>query len=268
MGTVARTFIATAILTLPATALAEVQNGSFEDGYKGWRVSKVCASGTFATVAIAEAGADIAMGAAVFDHVDGVAIENYSAGLPMTAAPTDGAREALLLQNGPSRIMLSQVVDVPAGGRLSFDLAYRNWGAHFSADQTLLVQLRDPDTDALLVTVFETVRLLEQPMRHHELDVSAHAGRNLRLQIELVAQHDFFDVELDNVAIWAPPRVDEPGEVPPLADERTDSLDAADPADPAASDELGGCSTTRGHTSGLAALAALALLARRRRTTR
>lgn len=260
MGRVARTFAATAILMLPATALAGVENGSFEEGYKGWRVAKDCVSGTFATVAIAEAGADIAMGAAVFDHVDGVAIENYSSGLPITAEPTDGGREALLLQNGPSRTTLSQVVDVPAGGRLSFDLAYKNWG-EFSADQTLQVQLRDPHTDELVATVFRTIRLLEQPMRSHEVDISAHAGRNVRLQIEVIAQEDFFDVQLDNIAIWAAPSGGEPTGLPPIDDAHAD-LDA-----PLTTDELGGCSAAGGNASvlGALALAGLALSARRRR---
>lgn len=251
-----------AILAVPTAAHADVQNGSFEShDFAGWTVTKSAPSGTFATAAVVEEGTSIAYGANVFDQIDQTTIANYSSGLPLVPHPTDGASEALLLQNGPSTTRLSQDVEVPANApELTFDLGYHNWDSAFSAAQSLAVELRDPESDALLVTVYQAGGVLESPMTHQTIDMADHAGMQVRLQFEVSAANNFFDVQLDHVALQSRSAGPAMPDMAITAD--TNQTADAQPADLAVG---GGCSTGKGGASLLAALALVTLRRRNRR---
>ena len=233
-------------VAVPSIGSADVINGSFETGYDGWGLAKRSVSGTFATATVVPAGVDIGYGDSVFDYIDGEGIANYSSGLPMLAQPTDGTWEAVLLQNGPSTTQLEQTVALGADPELSFDLAYHNWDSGFSGDQTFRVQLRHPDEDAVLATVFETTGAMEMAATHQVVDLGAFANTTMNIQFELVASNTFFDVQLDNVHVRS----------------RAPTAHDTD-VDPTAAD-AGGCSTSGGGSPALAVLA-LVVLRRRRR---
>jgi uncharacterized protein (TIGR03382 family) len=178
--------------------------------------------------------------------------------------PTDGAAEALLLQNGPSVTRLSQDVAVPTDRpELTFDVGYRNWDTEFSEAQALQVQIRDVDSDVLLASAFQASGALEAPMVNHVFDLAEFAGMDVRVQFEVVAQNTFFDVQLDHVDVR--PRSAGPATVDPTL--TADDLEVTD--DQAGGEtavvDVGGCSTGKGGGSLLAALALVALRRRRRR---
>jgi uncharacterized protein (TIGR03382 family) len=240
--------IAALSLALPAVASADIENGSFEAaGYQGWTLSEESASGTFATAGLVKSGDTIQLGSSVYDYTDRMVVPNYSDGLPLQGAPTDGAWQAVLLQNGPAKLRLSQVVTVPLYGQLSFDLAYHNWQGEFSPAQTLQVQLRDVDTNKLIATVFEPTTA-SSPMSHYTFDIGSFQTQTVRLQLEVVAQRDFLDVQLDNVTLQ-PVAIHQVDEEPGEGDEVATSA---------------GCSTTGGSSGALAVLALLVLRRRRR----
>jgi len=252
-----RTLATLATLTLPSLANADVINGSFEaQSYAGWTLAKDSVSETFATAAIVKGDTRLEMGGSLFDHADQVSISNYSSGLPLVPHPTDGEWQALLLQNGPSTTRLSQLVDVPNNAELTFDLAYHNWDSAFSAAQTMRVQIRDAASDVVLATVFETSGALDNEMSHHQVSLGEFSGMTVRLQFELVAQNDFFDVQLDNVDVQSLGGSERP--------EVAIAIDGADEVNTIDDGDVGGCSTGRGGSTVLAALALLALRRRRR----
>jgi hypothetical protein len=250
-----------ALLATPAAAHADVANGSFESqDFAGWTVTKSAPSGTFATAAVALSGSAIGYGAQVYDHIDQTTIANYSSGLPLVPHPTDGVAQALLLQNGPSTTRLSQVVNVPANApELTFDLGYHNWDSAFSAAQSLAVQIRDPESDALLATVYQAGGVLESPMTHQTIDMADYAGMQVRLQFEVSATNNFFDVQLDHVDLQG-------RSAGPAMPDMSISADTNQTADEQPADLTvgGGCSTGKGGASLLAALALVTLRRRRR----
>jgi hypothetical protein len=255
MSKAARTFATVATLALPSIANADIVNGSFEsEGYAGWTLADNAVNETFATAAIVEGEVRIEMGSTLLDHADDVSVSNYSSGLPFVPHPTDGRFQALLLQNGPATTWLSQIVNVPANGQLTFDVAYHNWDVAFSADQMLQLQILDTDSDAVLATVFRSAGALEMPMSHQAIDLGAFSGMTVRLQFELVAHNNFFDVQLDNIDLQTVAR----------PDAGIDGINEQDELSANVEDFDGGCSTGRGGASLFAALALIALRRRRR----
>ena len=238
-------------LMVPGVASADVVNGSFESDYSGWTLQKQASSATFATAAILEAGETVGMGDYLMDEIDNMSIDNYSTGLPMTATPTDGNYQALLLQNGPSVTRMSQIVTLPPAPELSFDLAYHNWEDVFSGAQLFEVQVLDLDTNRMLGVVYEATGTSDLPMTHEVIDLSAFSGMKVKLQFEIVAQRNFFDVQLDNVHV-----VSQLDRTVPCVDCQVEVQE-----DPSID---GGCSSTKGGSSATA-LAALAFIAIRRR---
>jgi len=239
-------------LAIPAVAHADVVNGSFESDYSGWTLSKQATSQTFATAAVIEMGQTVDSGDYLMDQIDSMSIDNYSAGLPVTGDPTDGTYQALMLQNGPSVTRMSQIVTMPALPELSFDLAYHNWEDAFSAKQSLEVQVLDVDNDRMLGVVYVASGTTDLPMSHEVIDISAFSGMTVKLQFELVAQKNFFDVQLDNVHVIS--QLEHP---PGCAECEVTVVDDDTSIE-------GGCSSTKGGSS-VTALAGLALLAIRRR---
>ncbi len=248
---------------VPAVASADLVNGSFENDYEGWTLAETSADSSFGTWGLIARDQTLSQLSRVHDFSDRVDVVQYSSGLPLTGAPTDGAHLSIQLQNGPTSGRMYQNVRIAEGSVLSWDVAYHNWFASFGPGQHLQITLRDTDTDAVLATVFETAagdaQVLE--MTHHTVDLAAYAGMTVRFEIELAAQKDFFDVQLDNIRIAAPRGPDDTTPDP--------VMDAEDPslqADLGAEGDAvgGGCSTGGGSAGILVGLGAM-LAARRRR---
>jgi hypothetical protein len=210
-----------------------------------------------ATVGLIAQGDSVQAGTPVYDFADHVNVSNYSIGLPMVAAPTEGVRQAYILQNGPASIRIAQTVVIENGARLSWDLAYHSWSA-FSPTQRVRVTLRSPETDEIVATLADSQdgMPVAQPMTEFAMDLAAFQGRRLQLSFEVVANDDFLDFELDDVRLT--------GRMAPPEGVVTPPQDAVDgPGDDTA--ETGGCSTTGGGAGLLIVAAAACTLRRRRR---
>jgi hypothetical protein len=246
------------VCAFTGSARADVVNGGFEAGdFRGWTITKTTTSPTAATVGLIAAGDSVQAGTPVYDFADHVNISNYSIGLPMVGAPTEGARQAYVLQNGPASIQIAQTVLIEAGAHLSWDLAYHSWSS-FSPTQRVRVTLRSPDTDEVVATLADSQNGMPvaQEMTQFSIDLAAFQGRRVRLAFDILAYDDFLDVELDDVRLtsrMAPPD----GVVPP-----EDAVDGAGSDDTVAA---GGCSTTGGGAGLLLVAAAACTLRRRRR---
>jgi MYXO-CTERM domain-containing protein len=247
-----------AVMLLPGAARADIVNGSFETGdYTGWTLTKDAGNAEYATFGVAATGQMIQYGGVVHDFRDGVDVTEYSSSLPMTSAPTDGGSLAVQLQNGPATTRMYQTITIPVGSTLSWDLAYHNTWTTFASTQRARIDLRDPDTDAVLVTLFETKPgdPLKRAMTHYDVDVGAYGGRDVRLDVALDVQSHFLDFEIDRIVLTSPPPAPSP---PPAV--------TPAPDDPEPQPGSGGCAAAGGERGGLALFGlALALGARRRR---
>lgn len=182
-----------------------IVNGSFENNYTGWNLSSTIAS--FGTFGILSAGETIPSGGLLFDYADNRLEQQTSPGLPYTGSPTEGNKLAIFLQNGSSVHRMYQDITLPNSGDLvlSFDLQYRNHHIGFDANnQFFSVVLRNPLTDAIIATLYKTQigDPLSIPMTSKEIDISAYAGRKLRLDM-IYASINFFnlDILLDNIKV-------------------------------------------------------------------
>jgi MYXO-CTERM domain-containing protein len=189
--------------SLSGIARADVVNGGFEaPNFDSWAVTKLSDVPSAATVGLVTRGESVTMGDPVYDFADHRAIANYSAGLPFIGAPTEGERHVLFLQNEPATTRVAQTIDIPANAELSWDLAYHNWAA-FSANQRILVTLREPASDAVVVTLLDSQDAMpvDGPMTHYTADLTPHTGRRLSLAFEVIAHDSFLDMQLDNVQL-------------------------------------------------------------------
>jgi uncharacterized protein (TIGR03382 family) len=245
------------VSSLAGAAHAGLANGSFESGdFRGWTIEKSAASPDAATVGLGSRGSSWKTGEPIFDYADGIATSNYSPGLPMPGAPTQGAHNAVFLQNGPSTVRLSQTVVIEPAAELSWDVAYHNWSAP-GAHQSLRVTLHDPENDAVLATLMNTqdAMPIDMSMTHFAFDVSAFSGRRVVVAFEIDAHAGFLDVQLDDVQLTG-----QPSGPADDADRNDASLDETDDESVA----VGGCSAGGGG-AGFAAAAGLVALRRRRR---
>ncbi|MEJ7809525.1 MAG: hypothetical protein WKG32_03825 [Gemmatimonadaceae bacterium] len=140
----------------------------------------------------------------------------------LVASPTDGLFAAMTDQNGPGAHLLYQDVTVPAGGAtLSFDLYLNNHASGYFSPNTLSfvgvpnqqfrVDIMNPaapvdDVGAgVLQTVYRTLpgHPLVLGYRTVTADLSAHAGRTVRLRFAEVDNQLFFNVGVDNVRLGA-----------------------------------------------------------------
>ncbi len=247
------------VCSLTTAARGEIVNGGFETGdFRGWTITKTATSSAAATVGLVSRGDSIQVGTPVYDFGDQVSVSNYSAGLPLVGAPTEGTRQAFILQNGPASIRIAQTVLIEGGARLSWDLAYHSWSG-FSATQRVRVTLRSPETDELVATLADSQDGMpeEQAMTQFSMDLAAYEGRRLRLAFDVQAHDDFLDVSLDDVRLT--------GRTPPPGGIAQPPDFVVDGGDDVATTGTGGCSTTGGGAGILLVAAAACTLRRRRR---
>lgn len=203
------------VLAAPAGA-ATLVNPGFETGdFSGWVLNEDSGIGFFGTWGVLVTGTAVGSGASVFDHHDGINVTQRTPGLPTTFHATEGSFLAVQLQRGPETHRMYQDVTLLATDTdLIWDMRYENHatGGFDPARQYLAVHVRDPVSDAILATVFRTDRgdPLSVAMSSFTADVSAFAGRTVRLDVELEVQDFYFDVAFDNFAVTGAP---EPGSV-------------------------------------------------------
>jgi hypothetical protein len=224
-----------ALIAIPTVARAQapvVANGGFEqNGYEGWTLTKDATSGTYATLGVLADGDTVAYGGSMYDYRDGVNVQEYSSSLPLTAAATEGTHVAVWLQNGPAATRMYQTVTLPAAPvTVSWDLAYHDTWGTFASDQRVRVVLRDPQSDAILATLFETKAgdPLVTSMTHYSVDASSYAGQTVRLDVVLDVREHFLQTELDNLRVDGAPEPSGPiGHA--LAGDRAQGVDEVEP---------------------------------------
>ena len=179
-------------------------NGSFETGdYAGWTLWSEYPNdqGTFG---IGTDGQTLANGDTMLDYMTNTIVQEYSIGLPITFAATDGNKVAVELQDGPVHRRMYEDVTVPSGGSLlAWDMRYTNFAGTFdAAGQYLAINVRDPNTDAILATIYKTADAQDAQtlptMTAFSASIAAYAGQRVRIDVEVMVQFDFFDLVFDN----------------------------------------------------------------------
>jgi hypothetical protein len=200
-------------------AEAVLINGSFETGdYTGWTLQEETPA-IFGTWGIAKPGQTISLGEKIFDFYDSILVPQFSSGLPRTYQPSEGAFMAIQLQNGGQEHRMYQTVTLPGNAAaLSWDMFYDNKLGVFAPDQCLAVHIRDLD-DNILETLYLSYDNGSQqlPMSNFVYDISSHAGNTVRIDVQLKAHKNFFDVGFDNFQVLLSQSQDPagPANVPP-----------------------------------------------------
>ncbi|NDY43022.1 hypothetical protein G3N55_09230 [Dissulfurirhabdus thermomarina] len=178
-------------------------NGGFETGdYSGWTLREGRPA-YFGTWGIARHGETINRYQAVFDYCDAMMVQENSAGLPHTYEATEGGLMALQLQNGGQEHRMYQDVVLPDYARaLSWDMFYKNHAGSFGPDQCIAVHIRDL-SDNVLETLFLTdgTQPQEIPMTHFVYDISAYAGKAVRIDVDMKVYRNFLDAGFDNFRV-------------------------------------------------------------------
>jgi len=189
-------------------------NGSFETGdYTGWTLFEGGAFTipSFGTWGIATNGQTIVPGEATFDFFDGILVNQSSVGLPRTYTATDGNIVAYQLQNGAQTHRMSQDIVVCSNATdLTWDMEYQNFNNSFNTNnQVLSVEIRNL-ANVVLATLYTTDPaaptipanpLTIAPMTSFTADISAFAGQNVRLAVNMIVNITFFDAVFDNFRI-------------------------------------------------------------------
>src|SRR3954462_9344481 len=192
--------------TIQSALTAVIDNGSFETGdYAGWTLAEDSGVADRGTWAIVGDGQVISAGQSVFDFFDATGVVETSPGLPATYQATDGGLLAVQLQNGPEDHRMFQTVAMPTCQPvLRWDMAYWNHGDAFDpSSQFFAVNVRDPETDAVLATPFKTAPG-DSPqigMSAFQVDLAAFAGQTVRIDFELQVQGLAFDAAFDNIRV-------------------------------------------------------------------
>lgn len=179
-------------------------NGDFESGdYQGWSFVDGQAP-TTATFGVVADGAAIEAGSSIHDFEDGLDVAQGTPGLPATFDAPEGDYSGILLVNGPGEHRMYQDVTLPeCATTFSGWVGYQNHHGDFHPEQRLVISLRDPGNDAPISVLYETLpgdpsASATAPI---SVDVSALAGQTVRLDLNLIAYHFYFDVHFDAFAV-------------------------------------------------------------------
>ena len=194
-----------AVVCVAGAAQAQINNGSFETGdYTGWTLFEDSGEASLGTWGIAASGQTINPLELTFDFFDGLLVEQNSAGLPRTYAPTDGNFMAYQLQNAPETHRMYQDVALATNTTtLSWDMFYQDHGGVFDpVTQYLRVAIMDL-SDNILSTLFLTSPGDPQsiPMSAFSGDISAFAGTTVRVDVTMQVQDFYFDAGFDDFRV-------------------------------------------------------------------
>jgi hypothetical protein len=181
-----------------------IVNGSFETGdYTGWTLWAENPSDR-GTSGIGNDGQTIVAGDTMLDYVTNTIVQEFASGLPITFAATDGSKVAVELQGGPVHRRMYEDVTVPNGGSmLAWDMRYTNHAGIFDdAGQYLAINVRDPNTDAILATIYKTSDAQDAQtlptMTAFSASIAAYAGQRVRIDVEMMVHFSYFDAVFDN----------------------------------------------------------------------
>ncbi len=194
-----------------------ITNGNFATGdYTGWTLSTTVDTTTygnayyFGATTIDHTGTAISSGQSVTDYSSGKPVYIYDAGLPTTLVPPKNATyAALMLDNGPVDMQMSQNITLPATAQtISWEMDYNNMSpTGFTATQYLTINIENATTGAVLDSLVSTnsrTALSTNGWLTCVYNISAYAGQTVKLSIELSAKDYFFDAAFANFSLNAP----------------------------------------------------------------
>ena len=187
-------------ILIATSARDQITNGSFESDYAGWTLVETPLNPCNGTWGIAANGFTLNPGGSAFDFKDRLNCVQFSPGLPITFAATDGNKLAFQLQNGSQFHRMYQDVVLGPPATLHWDMKYRNHSGGFDpTNQYLAVRIRDL-SDTILQTIFITNPgdALQIPITHFSADLTAYANSTVRLSVEMQVNSFFFDAQFDN----------------------------------------------------------------------
>ena len=185
-----------------------VNNGGFESGFSGWNVS---ATGNGINGDLSQAW----IVGATDPNATNFSI--YYGGMPHSESLAhSGTAGASSVENASTWHRLYQDVTVPAGqSELRFWIRWKNqYGSWTQSNggQNILVNLRDPGTDALLSGLFDA-SVMSLPMfsgggdfnnaeyEYYSFNVSAFAGQTVRLEFQTLVTYYFLYTDLDDIEL-------------------------------------------------------------------
>ncbi len=182
-------------------------NGSFElDSFEGWTLEESTGDPATGAWAVLEGGTSINPSDVVRDRRDDVDVSaclGSTESLDVTA--TEGTRVAGRIVSNRENGRIYQDLTIPAGATtLRWDMAYRSRATFLDSFQSIVVQIRDPESDStILATLFETVDKdpITRSMQELSADISAFAGQRVRIDVEITIQLNCMDVVLDDFTI-------------------------------------------------------------------
>src|SRR5262245_60555086 len=191
-------------ILIATSARGQITNGSFESDYAGWTlVETPPLSPCNGTWGIAANGFALNPGGSAFDFKDRLNCAQFSPGLPITFAATDGNKLAFQLQNGSQFHRMYQDIALGAPATLHWDMKYRNHSGGFDpTNQYLAVRIRDL-SDTILQTIFITNPgdSLQIPMPHFSAAITSYANSSLRPSVEMQVNSFSFEAQFDNFTL-------------------------------------------------------------------
>jgi cysteine-rich repeat protein len=182
-----------------------LENPSFETGdYTGWTLQENSGNPTAGAWAIGVDGTTLTSGQMVFDFTDGVSVPTSCIFQSFVLDATNGTHLALQIQTGPeNHRMWQDIVLAPGLTTLSWDMGYHTFNTFEPTQQFLAVHLRDPNTDAILTTLYKTGAgdPLTLTMTTFSRNISAFAGMPVRIDVEMQVQLNCFDGQFDNFVL-------------------------------------------------------------------
>ncbi len=178
-------------------------NGSFENNYDSWTITADSGSSAWG---IGMDGMTITSMDMVFDFgtMTQLPADCLGATGDLVLAATDGNNVAFNLQVGPGDHRIYQDITIPnSATTLSWDMAYRNATGFDPMQQFTAINIRDPEDDSIIATVFKTDvdAAMTVAMSNFTADISAYAGMTVRLDVEHQVENDCFDIVWDNFTI-------------------------------------------------------------------
>jgi hypothetical protein len=178
---------------------------SFESNdYTGWTLFESDEGPDRGTFAVVHGSTTLQVGNVQLDYYD--MISNTYVGDDFgPVAPTHGDHVAVQFQSGEQTHTMTHPLRLPSGARtLSWDMQYANGEPmHDPERQFIAVHVLDA-SGRRLETVYKTtdgVHPLIIPMTTFEVDISAYAGRTIKLRVELEVRTGYFPAAFDNFRI-------------------------------------------------------------------
>lgn len=180
-----------------ACVVSVLANGSFESAFSGWTLARAASSASCGGATIVSSGTTLSTGSVVNEAIAGapLTITFPSTALPRTytalSAANGTSMAVLFTANCPENTKASQLFTIPSGATsIAFAVQYSSGIALNTGSQHVMVTLLDPNTNALLATLYSvgTGSPQSASMTAVSVNIASLAGRMVRLQLDVQGQ--------------------------------------------------------------------------------